>query len=144
LTSKTKIVFNTSGLHFCIKILGELKEECEITLSPLVATHFPQTINCSIEELANSDKEYVYQMIRRYLNKELATNYKRGRKTDHAGEFESIALAKRLGTYIVIHDQRARQWAKMEKVQSLHPVDVPDIFRHKLPKEKMRIPRISL
>ena len=135
---KIKLVFNTSGLHFCKTILDELQVNCEIILSPLVATHFRQTIEYSIEELTDSDKDLVYQMIRRHLNKELATKYKRGRKTDHAGEFESIALAKRLETYVVIHDQRARQWAKLEKVRSLHPIDVPDIFYHKLSKDKMR------
>lgn len=134
---KIKLVFNTSGLHFCKTILNELRGNCEIILSPLVATHFRQTTGYSIEELTDSDKDFVYQMIRRHLNKELATNYKRGRKTNHAGEFESIALAKRLETYVVIHDRQAGQWAKLERVRSLHPIDVPDIFYHKLSKEKM-------
>lgn len=72
-----------------------MKDNCEILASPLVATHFSQkAIGYSIEELSEFDKEYVYKMIRRYLNKELATNYRKGRKTSHAGEFESIALAK--------------------------------------------------
>jgi len=139
-TSKPKIrlVFNTSGLHFCMNILDALKENCEITLSPLVATHFSQKVGYLTEELTDSDKDFVYQMIRRYLNKELATNYRRGRRTSHAGEFESIALAKRFETYVVIHDQRARRWARSERVGSLHPIEVPDIFYHKLPKEKMR------
>jgi len=135
---KTRLVFNTSGLHFCMQILDAIKENCEIILSPLVATHFSQKVEYSVEGITDFDKNYVYQMIRRYLNKELATDYKRGRRTSHAGEFESIALAKRLETYVVIHDQRARQWAKSERVRSLHPIDVPDIFYRKLPKEKMR------
>ncbi|NWF86800.1 hypothetical protein HXY32_03205 [Candidatus Bathyarchaeota archaeon] len=141
---KIKLVFNTSGLHFCKTILDKLQVNCKIILSPLVATHFRQTIEYSVEELTDSDKDLVYQMIRRHLNKELATNYKRGRKTNHAGEFESIVLAKRLETYVVIHDQRARQWAKLERVRSLHPVDVPDIFYQKLKRKDARIPRLSL
>jgi len=135
---RIKLVFNTSGLHFCMSIIDAVKENCDIILSPLVATHFPQKVGYSVEAFTNSDKDHVYGMIRRHLDKELATNYRRGRKTSHAGEFESIALAKRLGVAVVFHDQRARQWAKLEKVQSLHPIDLPDIFHRKLPKEKMR------
>lgn len=82
-------------------------------------------------------KKYVYDMIRRYLNKELATNYRKGRKTSHAGEFESIAIAKRLGIPVIIHDKRARTWAKMERVEPLHPIDLPEIFARKLPREKL-------
>ena len=135
---KRKFIFNTSGLHFCIHILDPVKNNCEILVSPLVATHFSQKeIGYQIKVLSELDREYVYTMIRRCLNKELATNYRRGRKTSHAGEFESIALSKRLKIPVVIHDNRARKWAKMENVESLHPIELPDTFYHKLSKEKL-------
>jgi len=137
---KRNFVFNTSGLVFCHHILEAVKENCEIIVSPLVDTHFSQRekkeIGYSIEPLGESERKYVYKMIRRYLNKELAINYRRGRKTSHAGEFESIAIAKRLETPVIIHDRIARRWAKMENVPSLHPTELPETFHHKLRKEK--------
>ena len=119
-------------------ILDYVQDNYEILLSPLIATEFSRKeARYSIEALTDSDKEYVYKMIRRYLDKELAINYRRGRRTSHAGEFESIALAKRLEVPVVIHDNRPRQWAKMENVRSLHPIELPDTFRQKLPKEQL-------
>ena len=137
---KRKFVFNTSGLVFCHHILEAVKENCEIIVSPLVDIHFSQKekkeIGYSVEPLGESEKKYVYKMIRRYLNKEMATNYIKGRRTSHAGEFESIAVAKRLGIPVVIHDNVARRRAKMENVSSLHPIELPETFHHKLRKEK--------
>lgn len=133
-TPKRKLIFDTSGLLFCSPIKNEVEDNCEILVSPYVTKELTQKqIAYTIEPLTDSDKEYVVTMIRRYLNnKELSTNYRRGRKTANAGEFESIALSKRLGIPVVIHDRRARTWARYEHVESLHPVDLPDTFVRKL------------
>lgn len=138
-TSRRKFIFDTSGLLFCSTIQNEIEDNCEIIVSPCVATEFSQKqVAYHIEPLSDADKEYVFRMIRRYLNnKELATNYRRGRKTANAGEFESIALSKRLEIPVVVHDKRARTWARFEHVESLHPVDLPDTFVHKLPTAKL-------
>ncbi len=103
-------------------------------MSPLIANEFSKKeIDYRIEPLNDRDKEYVCKMIHRYLNnKNLVINYRKGRRTANAGEFELIALSKRLGIPIVIHDKRARRWAKMEHVESLHPIELPDRFHHKL------------
>jgi len=135
---KRKFIFNTSGLLFCKSILDEVRDNCEILVTPLVDGEFSKKeTGYSVEEPNDDDKKRVYEMIRRYRDKESAINYRKGRKTFHAGEFELIALAKRLGIPIVIHDNRARQWAKWEHVESLHPIELPDTFRHKLTREKL-------
>jgi hypothetical protein len=132
-TPKRKFIFDTSGLVFCSLIKNEVEDNCEILVSPYVTAEFSQKkIAYVIEPLTDPDKEYVASMIRRYLNKELSTNYRRGRKTANAGEFESIALSKRLGIPVVIHDRMARTWARYEHVESLHPVELPDTFVHRL------------
>lgn len=137
--SKRKLIFDTSALLFCNIIQDELKDNCEIIVVPYVSRELPQKqADYHIEPLNDLDKEYVYRMIRRHLNnKELATNYRRGRRTANAGEFEAIALSKRLEIPVVIHDKRARTWAKMEGVRSLHPIDLPDTFFHKLSEPKL-------
>lgn len=136
---KRKFVFNTSGLIFCEIILDAVKDNCEVIVSPLVAAHIPsrKEFGYEIVALTEADKDYVYRMIRRCLGKELATDYRRGRRTSHAGEFESIALAKCLEIQVVIHDNRARKWAKWEKVESLHPIELPGTFHRKLKREKL-------
>ena len=136
--TRRKWVFDDSGLDFCRHILDAIKDNGEIIVSSRVGAHFSQKeIGFSIEALSESDKTYVYKMIRRYLNKELAINYRRGKKTYHAGEFESIAVAKRLEIPVVMHDNRARKWAKMEKVESFHPIELPETFHRKLEKQKL-------
>lgn len=139
LALKNKIVFDTSALHLCKPIWNAVKENCEIILSPRVAAEFSQNeIEYSVEKFTDADRKYVYEMIRRYLNKELATGYMKGRKGAHVGEFESIALAKRLKIPVVIHENRGRQWAKWEGAVLMHPIELPDTFHRKLPIEEIR------
>lgn len=136
---KRKFIFNTSGLIFCNPILEDVKINCEIIVSPLIANEFSKKeIDYRIEQLNENDKEYVSKIIYRYLNnKNLAVNYRKGRKTAYAGEFELITLSKRLRIPIVIHDRRARRWAKMEHAEALHPIELPSTFSHKLSTSKL-------
>jgi len=134
LQSSSKVYFSRSrkapsalksALHLCKPIWNAVKENCEIILSPRTSAEFSQNeIEYSVEKFTDADRKYVYEMIRRHLNKELATDYMKGRRGAHVGEFESIALAKRLKIPVVIHDNRGRQWAKWEgaKLNASHRV----------------------
>lgn len=107
-----------------------VKKEYEIKISPLVGDESGVLAGVSIVPLDDTDKDFVYILLKNNSGKEYAINYKKGRKVRNAGEAEALALAKRLNIPIVLHDKLACTWARSYKIRLIELVDLPEQLRY--------------
>jgi hypothetical protein len=120
------LAFDASALIFSKPIMPHLCKAVRIVITPLVSEESGISDNVSIISLEEDDKKFVYDILRHTANKDCATNYKKGRRVRNAGEAEMLALAKRLGVQLVLHDKLACTWARTYKISYIKLVDLPD------------------
>jgi hypothetical protein len=76
--------------------------------------------------LEDEDKEFVFNILKYCGKKDYAINYRKGRSVKNAGEAETLALAKRFGVSIVLHDKLACNWARTYRIGLIKVIDLPE------------------
>jgi hypothetical protein len=120
------LVFDSSALIFARPILAEILGRATVVIPQQVASEIGQVPKgVSIKDLEESEQKYVAKLLRRYRGKDEATDYTRGRRLQGIGELEAMVLARKLGVKVVLHDQKALEMARQERLEAVPLADLP-------------------